>query len=165
MRVVAPARTDGPCQSASPARTIVHGGGGAGCASAPTPSPRSRCRAPRLPPVPCEALTQTGGPCRRADGQHAAVDGVVRRLCGTHARMARRGPIALWTVPGSEAAVIPRGAVPWSAAEDAYVLANLEATPAEVAGRLGRSEWVVRQRRGLLWRERGAKRELRPGPA
>jgi len=114
-------------------------------------------------PARCEALTQTGAPCRRPDARPTAVDGISRRLCGMHARTARRGPIALWSVPGSEATVPTRGVVPWTAAEDAYLVANPEATPAEVARRLARSEWVVRRRLIELWRERRAARDLRPG--
>lgn len=73
------------------------------------------------PPVDtrCEALTQAAVPCRRNADVMVAVDGVAHRLSGFHAKMARRSPLALWTVPGSEGAVSPRGTVPWTPEEDA----------------------------------------------
>ena len=104
----------------------------------------------------CEALTQAGVPCRRGADVMVAVDGVGRRLCGFHAKMARRSSLPLWTVPGSAAAVIPRGPVPWTAEEDAYLVANPGATPTEEARHLGRTQLMVRLRRAKLGRERRA---------
>lgn len=110
------------------------------------------------PPVDsrCEALTQAAVPCRRDADVVVAVDGLLHRLCGFHAKMARRSPLPLWTVPGSAAAVIPRSPVPWTAEEDAYLAANPDATPVEAARHLGRTQWVVRLRRAKLGRDERA---------
>lgn len=99
----------------------------------------------------CGAFTVRSGRCQRPAGYLVPFGDRQVRLGTTHATAAARGPVTLW---GSDQppTTAPRGWAPWSAEEDAYVLANRAAPFGEVAHRLGRTVTSVNQRHARLTR-------------
>lgn len=51
---------------------------------------------PSAAPIPCRALTAAGAPCRRGADYLVPVAGRHVPLCGYHAKVSRRSPVALW---------------------------------------------------------------------
>jgi len=101
-------------------------------------------------------MTATGEPCRHPG--HRVVElplAGVRRLCGQHARLARRYPIALHDLPLDPAVAAHFGGrgAPWSSEDDAFLLAHPELPAREAGAHLGRVPAAVYQRRKRLERE------------
>lgn len=103
----------------------------------------------------CEAATATGERCQ-GDVSHVVDLGERgrRRLCGAHARSARRLGVTLWR-PGLEppAKRFYTKHPVWTADDDAYLVARPGVPLAEMAGYLGRTVEAVRQRRYVLRRQ------------
>ena len=100
------------------------------------------------PSPSCEAPTISGAPCRRQPVTLVDVPGHgPATLCGGHANHVRhRG--AMPTTPPPPAAPHP----PWSAEEDAILLAHPDEPAKAGAPQLGRSVYAVQQRRAKLRR-------------
>lgn len=97
----------------------------------------------------CEAVTSTGTRCRLVLAFVVTIDGQDRRLCGRHAKLARRHPIALCG-PDHREADVARAGDGWTAEDDDVIRANPDLDAAELARRLGRTVWAVKSRRVRL---------------
>lgn len=97
----------------------------------------------------CEAMTLAGAPCRCV--VHATLDlgeRGPRGLCQGHARMARRGPLALWeprVVPPATRS--PAVAARWSPEDDAFLREHPRLSTPVAAAHLGRTSAAVHQKR------------------
>ena len=101
--------------------------------------------------VNCEALTSTGTRCRLVVAFVVPLEGQGRRLCGRHAKLARRRPIALCG-PDHREADVARAGGGWTAEDDDVILVNPDLDADELARRLGRTVWAVKSRRSWLRR-------------
>ena len=99
----------------------------------------------------CEAVTIRSGRCRRVAGYLVPVGDRRVLLCAGHAAMAQRGPVALWD-PNAPPPVAHRAWTPWTAEEDAHLLAHRSDRAADVALALGRTTAAVKQRLSRLVR-------------
>jgi hypothetical protein len=112
---------------------------------------RDRPARPKRPR--CKALTDEDARCTLPSAGTFEVAGRTAGLCARHARQAEEWNIPLAPGDGADPPARPSSGKPWTAEDDAYLLAHQDAPMRVVAAHLGRTAGAVRHRRAELRRE------------